>query len=208
MTVTEVINRRRSIRRFLPDQVPSTIIREILAIASQAPSISNRQMWRFIVLEQAPLRNMLVRLVERKFDQLAEWPEFARALPRLQAMREHALHFANAPTVIVVVNIGYRIPVEEMMVQHGMRQSEVLAQFSFPEIQSIGAMIAHLLLVAEEHELAACWNTDALLASDDLQAALEIPSGESIAAMISIGYPAEHPLPRPRKAIDEMISWR
>lgn len=208
MSVTEVVNRRRSVRHFLPDQVPSTLIREILAVASQAPSIANRQMWRFIVLEQAPLRNMLARLVERKFDQLAEWPEFEHELPRLQAMREHAMHFANAPTVIVVVNIGYRIPVESKMVQHGMRQSDVLVQFSYPEIQSIGAMIGHLLLIAEERELAACWNTDALLARDDLQAALEIPSGESIAAMISIGYPEEHPLPRPRKAIDEMISWR
>lgn len=208
MTVTEVVNRRRSIRHFLPDQVPSTLIREVLALASQAPSISNRQMWRFIVLEKAPLRNMLARLVERKFEQLAEWPEFERDLPRLQAMREHAMHFTNAPTVIVVVNIGYRIPIEAMLVQHGMRQGEVAAKFSYPEIQSIGAMIAHLLLLAEERELAACWNTDVLLAHDDLHAALEIPSGENIAALISVGYPAERPLPRPRKAVDEIISWR
>ena len=208
MSVSEIISRRRSVRRFLPDPVSSKVLREILALACQAPSISNRQMWRFIVLEQEPLRMMLARLVERKIDQIAAWPEFEHEAPRLSALRDHALHFAQAPTVIAVVNQGYRIPIEAMLVEHGMRQHDIHEQFAYPWIQSIGGMIAQLLLLAEERELAACWITEALIAQKDLQAALELSSGESLAALVSIGKPAEFPLPRARKAIDELITWR
>ena len=48
-TVDEAITSRRSIRAFLPDPVPEATIREILDVASWAPSGTNMQPWRVYV---------------------------------------------------------------------------------------------------------------------------------------------------------------
>ena len=48
-TVDEAITSRRSVRAFLPDPVPEATIREILDIASWAPSGTNMQPWRVYV---------------------------------------------------------------------------------------------------------------------------------------------------------------
>lgn len=48
--VDHAICSRRSIRAFLPDQVPSEMISEILQVASRAPSGSNTQPWKVYVV--------------------------------------------------------------------------------------------------------------------------------------------------------------
>src|SRR4030042_3271908 len=62
LTVTEAIRRRRSIRSFRSDPVPDDMVSEIVEAARRAPSGSNRQPWRFIVVadgeEKAKLRRI------------------------------------------------------------------------------------------------------------------------------------------------------
>lgn len=50
MDVGEAVDRRRSIRRFLPDPVDDDVLRELLAAASRAPSGGNVQPWRIYVV--------------------------------------------------------------------------------------------------------------------------------------------------------------
>ncbi len=51
--IDSAITSRRSIRGFLPDPVSVTTIREILAVASRAPSMTNTQPWRVYVVTGA-----------------------------------------------------------------------------------------------------------------------------------------------------------
>ena len=51
--VDEAITSRRSIRGFRPDPVTTETVREILAVASRAPSMTNTQPWRVYVLTGA-----------------------------------------------------------------------------------------------------------------------------------------------------------
>lgn len=48
--VDRAITTRRSVRRFLPASVPRATIEEILAVASRAPSGTNTQPWRVVVV--------------------------------------------------------------------------------------------------------------------------------------------------------------
>ena len=50
MDIVEAIRVQKSIRDFKPDPVPKKIIKEILEIASRAPSAMNTQPWEFTVL--------------------------------------------------------------------------------------------------------------------------------------------------------------
>lgn len=50
MDLIEAIRKRKSIRKFKPDPVPQGVLREILEIASRAPSAMNTQPWEFVVI--------------------------------------------------------------------------------------------------------------------------------------------------------------
>lgn len=66
--VDEAIASRRSVRAFLPDDVPRATITELLALASRAPSGSNTQPWRVYVLTGAARRTLSERLLEAHDD--------------------------------------------------------------------------------------------------------------------------------------------
>lgn len=50
MDFYEVIRTRRSVRAFKKDSIPETVLNRILDAARIAPSGSNRQPWRFILV--------------------------------------------------------------------------------------------------------------------------------------------------------------
>lgn len=50
MNVTDAVNRRASIRAFLPDPVSDDLLRELLLTASRSPSGGNVQPWRIYVV--------------------------------------------------------------------------------------------------------------------------------------------------------------
>ena len=208
MTVDEAIRHRRSIRYYLPERVPVSHIREILALANLAPSCGNRQSWRFIVLTNADLLHKLAELVERRIDEMAEWPEFEHDPLRIRALKNKALHFSSAPVAIFLVNVGYRSPLSAVLADHGMEAWQSDRLFAYPDLQSISGAAAYLSLAAESRGYGTCWMTEPLLARKDLQASLGIQPKEDLIAIMTMGKPAEFPPPRPRRAIDEMIEWR
>lgn len=208
MTVEEAIRHRRTIRRYTDDPVSAVDLHAILGLATMAPNVGNRQMWRFIVITTPELLRMLGDVVRRRIDDMAMWAEFTTEQQRLQAWRDLALHFVNAPAVIVVVNQGYRTPLDAILVERGAKFWEVADDFGHPDIQSVSCVVAYLTLLAEERGYGTCWLTAPLLAQKDLQLALEMKPGEDILAMVTIGRPAETPMPKSRKAVDDLIEWR
>jgi nitroreductase len=60
-TVMEIITRRHSVRSYLDKPVEREKILQIVEAARLAPSTSNVQPWRFIVVEDPGLRDDLVK---------------------------------------------------------------------------------------------------------------------------------------------------
>lgn len=208
MNVEDAIRHRRTIRHFAEEQVSAVDIRELLELAAQAPNVGNRQMWRFIVVTSGDLRRMLGDVVRRQIDDMTHWPELTGQGQRVQAWREQSRPFAEAPAVIICVSQGYRTALDMALVERGMKHWEVANMFQYPDVQSMSAAMAFFVLGAEERGYGTCWLTAPLLAKKDLQSALELKPGEEVVAAIAIGRPAETPLPKPRKKIDEIIEWR
>jgi nitroreductase len=208
MNVEEAIRPRRTIRRFAEEPVSAVHIRELLDLATHAPNVANRQMWRFIVITTPELRKMLADLVRRRIDEMMEWPELAGQTTRLQAWREQSQPFSESPALIFFVNQGYRTALDTALIERGVKHWEVAGTFGHPDVQSISAAIAFLVLAAEERGYGTCWMTAPLVAKKDLQQALELKPGEEIVAMVGLGRPAETPIPKQRKKIDEIIEWR
>jgi len=58
--VLEVIKKRKSIRNYLDKEIPKETLLEILEAARLAPSASNRQPWKFIVVQDKELKQQLM----------------------------------------------------------------------------------------------------------------------------------------------------
>ncbi len=59
MDVFEAVLKRKSVRAFQDKEVPEDTITRLLEAAHLAPSASNRQEWRFVVVRDATLRKQL-----------------------------------------------------------------------------------------------------------------------------------------------------
>ncbi len=59
MSLVDVILGRRSIRTYEAKKVPEKVMRKILEAGRQAPSASNKQPWRFIVLTDYEIKEKL-----------------------------------------------------------------------------------------------------------------------------------------------------
>ena len=59
MDVFEAIERRHSVRAYLPDPVPEEKLARVLEAGRLAPSAANVQPWHFVVVEDVEKRNRL-----------------------------------------------------------------------------------------------------------------------------------------------------
>lgn len=55
-----ILHERRSVRRFKPDRVPPDIVLSLIRHATSAPSSTNRQAWRFIIVTDPSLKRKIV----------------------------------------------------------------------------------------------------------------------------------------------------
>lgn len=81
LTVDQAILQRRSVRGFLPDEVPQSTLDEVFAIAQRAPSNCNVQPWLPQVVSGAALarlRNALLEAGERDAPIAPDWPADAQ----------------------------------------------------------------------------------------------------------------------------------
>jgi nitroreductase len=60
MSVFETIRDRRSIRTYKGERIPKDKLDKLLETARLAPSAANRQVWKFIVVEDEQIKNQLV----------------------------------------------------------------------------------------------------------------------------------------------------
>ncbi len=77
--VDEAITSRRSIRRFLPTEVPRSTIEDILRVASRAPSGTNTQPWQVHVLTGQAKQSLVDQIMAIHNDpaqQAAHQPEY------------------------------------------------------------------------------------------------------------------------------------
>lgn len=195
---TFMIEERRSIRKFKSAPVDREQIEIIVRAAALAPSAKNRQPWKYIVYtggEKDKLLDVMEKALEKEQAEHKLLPQSAFGLPdafhTLRIMRE-------APVTIIVMNTNGQSPYE--VIATDRRVAEICDSLS------IGASIENMLLKATELGLGTLWIANTCFAYDDLVEAIGEP-GQLIGA-VTVGHPAEHPQPRPRKPLEEILEYR
>lgn len=76
LSTADAIRTRRSVRRFLPNEVPHGILRAIFALAQCAPSNCNTQPWLVQVMSGAACNDLRQRLAQAALDPTAHAPDY------------------------------------------------------------------------------------------------------------------------------------
>lgn len=189
---------RRSVRRFKPDPVPDSVLRDILHTATFAPSAHNRQPWRFVVLTDSSAKIQLS-------DAMAE--EFQRDLQKDQVPPEEIAkrvsrsreRITGAPVVVVLC-----LDMSEMDEYPDTRRKK--AEYIIAT-QSAANAGMQLLLAAHAERLGGVWVCSPMFAQETVQKALNISSTWEPQAMFLLGYPAETPAFRERKLLEEVVKF-
>lgn len=212
MDFKSVVENRVSCRQFRQDAVPIEDLREMVRLASLAPSPNNSQPWRFIgVLNReliaemgAAVRQRLTRMLPDPVDEKA-----ARARAKVEWF---STFFAQAPAVVAVTLAPYRAVIDDLLegAQADLSHDAVNEMRAHPDVQSVGAAVEHLLLAAQAMHYGGCWVSGPLMARGDIERLLEIRPPQRLAAMVAIGKPAVLHLPRERdrKPLDEIFQVR
>ena len=101
MNVHEAIRTRSSVREYLPIPVPDEQVMKVLEAARLAPSSSNRQQWRFIVVRDQDRRR---RLAQAAYDQM--WIAGAPVIIAAIGAEPHSIMTCGLPRHAVDVSIA------------------------------------------------------------------------------------------------------
>ncbi len=191
------IKNRRSIRKFKSDDVPRSMIEEILQSGILAPSSKNRQPWSFIVVT-GNAKEELLEAMRRGLKREQERPLLPESAQYLCGAEYTLKIMEKAPVIIFIMNsMG-------LDVHSTLKPEERI--FEICNAQSIGAAIENMTLTATELGLGSLWICDTYFAYQELCDYLKA-DGELYAAM-AVGYADEKPLARPRKSMDAVVEWR
>jgi nitroreductase len=205
--IEELLRARRSVRRFRPEPAPSETILRLIDAAILAPSASNKQPWRFFVVEKRATIDAMADAVREAVDTIAAHvpPESVDAF---RAYGDYFVRFQAAPTVIVPIHRGHTVLSHLVGPQLDV---DARARIEAMERDSglVGTSLAlmALLLTAHELGLGASAMTGPLVAEHRLREILSIPASWGIVALVPVGWPDEEPRPTERKPVDKVVRW-
>lgn len=177
MEVLEAIIHRRSVRTYQSLIINSNDLTSLLDCARMAPSGSNTQPWRFIVVRNEELRARIAEICEQ------EW-------------------MLQAPVFIVcVADIRTRIKDGSPIFLDEKNPELDLKRV----IRDTTIAIEHIVLQAESIGLATCWVGH--FEQRTIRPALGIPDDKYVVAVITIGYAADTPEAKPRYALSDIVFW-
>lgn len=206
MDLFDAIQGRKSIRKFKRAPVPDEDINKILDAGRRAPSASNIQPWRFVVIKDKALLAKMANAAREMVDRMIPFAEDEKQAQRLAAYKgTFYTFFEHAPVVIAVFMEGYDAGTERLLAKMGYSAEDVKRLRPAPGLQSVSAAIQNMLLAIHAHGYGSCWMTGPLVAQEAFEKLLGYGKDTFIAALLPIGVPDENPPARNRKPLDEIM---
>ena len=196
--VNDSIYSRRSIRKYLDQEVPKEMIEQIIDAARMSPSGSNRQPWKYIVLGEESKSEFLHHMWQG-ISRLENEQALPSNVKRGIASAKNTWNIMKtAPTLIVVLNTNSKNPFD--VLDMDSRFLEIC------DTLSIGASIENMLLKATEIGLGTLWIADTYYAYKELTEYLK--TTHQLIGVVAVGYADETPSQRPRKKIEDIVEYR
>ncbi|MBN8640010.1 MAG: nitroreductase family protein [Anaerolineae bacterium] len=194
----QTIISRRSIRRYLPDPVPQSVIETVLTAATWAASAHNRQPWRFCVIQSTEQKETLARAMGAQLRRDLEADGTPEAIIAADTGRSYS-RITSAPVLIALC-----LSLVDMDHYPDARRND---QEFIMAVQSTAMAGQNLLLAAHDQGLGACWMCAPLFCPEVVSAVLDLPADWQPQALITLGYPAESK-EKTRRPLEMGVTWR
>ena len=205
--IKDLMQSRRSVRRFRREKPTRPQIEELIEMAVTAPSASNKQPWRFFVTDDRFTIDRMAQAVCTAVERLGEHVEEI-ATDAFREYADHFVRFSEAPVVIVAAFREMTLLshlVDSGIGENDLRRINVMERHS--SLISTSMAVQNLLLYAHDTGLGASCMTGPMVAADEIKAILHIPDSWHIAAVIPVGFPDEKPEPTSRKPVRSVLRW-
>lgn len=192
----DIMDKRRSVRHFSSDDIPKSVIEDIIMTASSAPSGAHKQPWTFCAVSSNELK--------KKIREAAEKEEYENYHGRMSEEWLEDLHHLGtdwnkefleiAPWLIIVFKKVYDL-------DDGIKKKNYYVN------ESVGIASGFLLSAIHMAGLASLTHTPSPM--NFLEKILERPENERAVLLIPVGYPAPNAeVPElTRKSSDEVIKY-
>ncbi len=200
MELLRTIQSRRSIRKFKSDPVPDSFIQELLEAARLAPSGSNLQPARYVVIKSEKERAKLKECTPLPFVVNApvvfacciDKGVMDNSKERYKELME-ADAFADTPLA------------DGAMIEAYARRRKSLDPAVIRAYLALNAAIAieHIALRAVDLGLGSCWIM--MFDNEKTRRILELDDRYDVVALLPVGYPDQSPAARPRVPMAELV---
>jgi len=198
MELLEVIQNRRSIRKFKPDEVLEEYIQQLIEAGRLAPSGTNLQPARYIVIKSEEARTKLKDCTPLPFVSAApaiiaccvDTNSITSTGERMKELKE-AQAFVDTPLNNADENYN-----------KGKQSIDTASLKAYLNL-NVAIAIDHIILRATDLGLGSCWVM--MFDKEKVKALLNLEDRYDVLALLPIGYPDQTPKQRPRLDHNEVL---
>jgi len=194
--LVSLLQGRRSVRKYQVRRVPCELIEQVLEAARWAPSPHGRQPWRFVVLTRQETKVRLAEHMGETWQQQLQMDGQSAEIVAIR-MEKSRQRILTAPAIIIACL--YLEDLDRYPDQKRQADETTMA------IQSIGAAIQNMLLMAYDLGLDTGWMCAPLFCPEVVCEALKLDTRLIPQALITLGYAAADPQRRERLPLDTLI---
>jgi nitroreductase len=177
MEIDETIKGRRSIRRYQEKDIPDSVIKELLDLATYAPSSMNGQPWCFIVVRAERTKEHLVE-IKNKYCPAEK--------------QDYKADFLRKAPVIVVVCVDKEKSYDRE-IENGVLATANLLLGAYS--RGVGSVYLSAYRIGQPE------------ISQEVREVLNIPQDIDPITIIPLGYPDEIPEPKMLRSSEEMTCY-
>lgn len=195
MEVKEAIKLRRSIRNFKSKKVSKEDIDQILEAARLAPSGTNIQPWRFVVIESKQMRDELKKYT---LNFVAEAPVVIACCVDQDALQ------SRKRRIVELYKTG-AFAGTELENRDSSRGGRDMDEAEIKTYLHLNCAIAieHMVLQATELGLGSCWIK--MFNQKKTEELLNLGDNLEMVALLPVGYPEAEPEQRPRFSLEDIV---
>ena len=218
MEIMEAIRLRKSIRGYKPDPVPQEALREILEIATRAPSGMNTQPWEITVATGQVLVNIRQGNIEM-LNSTAAQSQAVPARPFEGKYRQRQIDIAVQLFKLMGIAEEDREKRAAWM-QRGFRFFDAPAAFILSVDKSlgdsmavfaIGTIVQTICLAALDYGLGTCIEDQGIRFPEVVRKFTHIPESKRLIISIAIGYPdwdfPANKAESTREPLENVVTW-
>lgn len=216
MEFQELIEKRQSVRKYLPDDIPEDDIKKMVDAARIAPSAKNMQNWHYVAIKDKSLKAEIYDAVDKENLSICE--TLAKTdKEKADKFRKFAsiftLFIKDAPLLFVVFSATYLPSGYNELCDIDKKDFAVsdLIHLRNPGLQNVGASVEHLYLKANELGYGMCWLTSANYVAHQIEKILKEKKifdnpDYYMVNLLSVGKPSGESKSPGKKNIEDILT--